>query len=209
MKNLTGQKFGRWAVIKLNHVDKNYYRYFLCKCECGKEKIVIGNTLRGGQSKSCGCLTREMASKSNTTHGMSKTRIWGSWQSLKQRCNNPRNKAYPNYGGRGINYEESWEIFENFYEDMGKEYKEHVKKYGENNTFIERNDNNLGYSKSNCSWKTRKEQNNNQRSNVLITYNGKTQNIKQWSDETGIKYNTLYHRITRLKWPPIKKVLTN
>lgn len=117
-----------------------------------------------------------------------------------QRCTNPNDKRYKNYGGRGITVCKRWRnSFEKFLEDMGEPpTKEHS---------IDRINNNGNYCKSNCRWVTRKEQNRNKRNNRLITYKGKTQCLIEWAEEYNINYDTLWCRIYKYGWP-IEKALT-
>src|SRR5262249_18282820 len=107
-------------------------------------------------------------------------------------CTNKKCVDYPNYGGRGIMVCDRWHTFDNFLADMGE--KPAAKS-------IDRIDNNKGYSPENCRWATLIEQANNKRSNVRLTFNGRTQSIKQWAMETGIPYKTLYYRIRYSSWP--------
>lgn len=122
-------------------------------------------------------------------HGMFGTGTYKSWEQMKQRCLNSNCKVYNRYGGRGITVCKRWlgkNGFINFYRDMGDKPK---------NKTLDRIDNNGNYCKKNCRYATYKEQNNNKRSNILITYNNKTQSIKQWSEELNINYSTFYWRI--------------
>lgn len=199
--DLTGQKFGRLTLLRF--VEKRKSRAFwLCKCDCGNEKIVGVPNLKNGGIKSCGCLRKEKPN--GLKHGMRGTRFYNTWRGTKQRCDNKKGTGYNNYGGRGITVCDEWMKFENFRDDMLPSYLEHCEKFGEKNTFIDRIDNNGNYCKENCRWATRKEQNNNQKSNKLLTYKGKTQNLSQWSEELNINYHTLYGRIYNYKWS-IKK----
>lgn len=127
-----------------------------------------------------------------------KNRTYLSWKSMRRRCENPKDSAYHDYGGRGIKVCERWATFEHFLADMGE---------CPNNLEIERINNNGNYKPGNCKWATRKEQANNKRSNTLLVYNGKSQTIAQWADELGIIYETLCSRIYRSKWS-IEKALT-
>jgi hypothetical protein len=118
---------------------------------------------------------------------------------MRRRCNYPTHGSYKDYGGRGIKVCERWNnSFENFYADMGDRPP---------GSQIDRIDNDGNYEPGNCQWSTRKEQNNNRRSNALFTYQGKTQTLQQWAEEYGIDKKLLWHRLNGLKWP-IEKALT-
>jgi len=125
------------------------------------------------------------------------TGLYGSWYAMKQRCGNPKNKSYKNYGGRGITYDKNWESFDGFKEDMGDSYKKGLT--------LDRIDNNASYSKENCRWATRKVQANNQRKNILIKYKGKTLTESQWAEELGLKTHTLMFRRIR-GWPLARRM---
>lgn len=109
------------------------------------------------------------------------------WDAMIQRCTNPKATHFQHYGGRGIVICERWRIFKNFYEDMGAKPDPKME--------IDRIDNNRPYSPENCRWATRSEQMSNRRNNHLITHNGRTQTLTQWSKETGLRYNTIIRRI--------------
>lgn len=117
----------------------------------------------------------------------SKTKIYGVWRSMFQRCTNPNHIYYENYGGRGIDVCEEWKNSDTFITwAKSNGYKE--------NLTIDRINNDLGYSPSNCHWATKKQQENNKRNNHLITIDGVTKNITQWSECSGIDKATLYSR---------------
>ena len=196
--DLTEERFGRLIVIKRVDNDKWSHHRWLCRCVCGEEKIVRGSYLKRGDTKSCGCLRKEITSITHITHGRSKTKTYYSWDNMISRCTNPKNKYYHCYGGRGIIVCKRWLEFENFLEDMGEVPEEYQ---------IDRIDNDGNYCKSNCRWVTRTEQNRNRRDNHLITYKGKTQCIAEWSEETGIPYSTLSSRILQYGWS-FEKALT-
>ncbi|KKK84731.1 hypothetical protein LCGC14_2780380 [marine sediment metagenome] len=197
--DLTGERFGRLIVIKRVQNDKQGGAQFVCKCICGKEKIVGGSDLRDGNTKSCGCLYNE---GNNYKHGHKKknqpSKTYQSWQSMIRRCTDSNDIKYSIYGGRGITVCNRWRKFENFLEDMGEVPKDRQ---------IDRIDNNKGYCKSNCRWATRKEQARNKRNNRLITHDGKTQCIAEWAEEFDINYQILWDRLCRYNWP-IEKALT-
>lgn len=185
--DIVGKVFGKLTVIAFSY--SNPKSHWLCKCECGKEKIIRIDSLQ--KSLSCGCLSVERS----TTHAMSRTSFNNVWRKMLIRCKNNKDPAYKDYGGRGIIVE--WENFFEFKKDMYELYLEHIEKFGKYNTTLDRIDNNGNYSKNNCRWATRKEQANNRRSNVLITYEGITLNIKQWAKKMGISHKTLYTELYR------------
>jgi len=131
------------------------------------------------------------------THGMRFHPAYAVWRGIKVRCDNPHNQFYKDYGGRGISYPKKWKEFTGFWEDMGGTYKEGLE--------IDRIDNNLSYSKTNCQWSTRKEQQNNRRMCVILKYKDTELNITQWSEYLNVPRSTLYSRHTR-GWP-VNKIL--
>jgi hypothetical protein len=147
--NLTGKRFGRWTVVA--YAQK---RKWSCVCDCGAHADVYGTSLREGESKSCGCLRRESNKVRATKHGMSGSREYVSWRSMKERCFNPRHPAYENYGGRGIVPCEDWLPFIPFFADMGERPA---------GCTLDRIDPNGNYAPGNCRWADRKQQRQNQR----------------------------------------------
>ena len=114
--DISGERFGKLLVIE--RVDKHVQREAMwkCICDCGKEKIARGSSLRGGNTKSCGCLIGVITKKLHSKHGGYKTRLYSIWNKMKQRCFNENNENYKNYGGRGITICEEWMDFNNFRE---------------------------------------------------------------------------------------------
>ena len=187
-----GNKYGRWMVKEFSHHDKYRNDYWVCECECGEFKTVQGGHLRNGSSKSCGCLQKELAAKKKFIHGLSYHPLKPIYYTVLSRCHNPNNKEYNNYGGRGIKVCKRWRnSIKNFIEDMGER---------PDSQSIERIDNDGDYSPDNCKWATQSEQCRNNRNTRLITYKGKTQCLKDWSKELGIKYSTLSGRINQYGW---------
>lgn len=202
-KDLINQKFTKLLVIaETVGRDKTGSVIWLCKCDCGKEIKAVSYMLIRGDVKSCGCLSMEKTKERFTTHKMSQTKVYKVWNSMLQRCQNPNIKNYNDYGGRGIRVCEKWQIFEGFWEDMGSTFQKGLS--------IDRIDNDKGYSKENCHWTTRLEQNNNQRMRKtakLITFNNKTLSLTQWAREIGLSVQGLKGRLYKHNWS-IEKALT-
>lgn len=124
-------------------------------------------------------------------HGLTGTKVWKAWQSMRQRCIQPTHPAYSMYGGRGIKICKRWELFSNFLSDMGfPPTSKHT---------LERINNSQGYSKPNCVWALFKVQCRNRRSNIFYTLNGRTQCLAAWAEEYNKPYSLLYSRIQQGK----------
>jgi hypothetical protein len=143
-----GNKYGRWTVVTpWEPAIKNGVScaMTLCVCECGTFKIVHRYTLRNGTSVSCGCAAgfKKGECDGNATHKMSGTKTHVIWKGMRQRCNNPRNLAYRNYGAKGITVCKEWDSFEQFYADMGE---------CPDGLSLDRIDSTKNYCKENCRW---------------------------------------------------------
>lgn len=187
--DITGCKFGRWTVLQRADNSNQGQAQWLCRCECGTEKVVLGLNLKGGKTVSCGCYNRQQQREKHLTHGKRRTRIYRIWCHLKGRCLTPSNKKYYCYGGRGITVCDEWrDDFQAFYEwAMANGYRDDLT--------IDRIDVNGNYDPSNCRWVTMQEQAANKQNTVIITYNGETKTLKEWAETTGIPRNVIYNRL--------------
>ena len=184
---LVGKVFGRLTIIEdLGTKDGRSMWLAVCSCE-SVQVIVNSNSIKQGR-KSCGCLQKESVIKHNqdrVTHRMVGTLTHNSWHSMMLRCFNKNDKDYERYKLRAP--DNRWRVFENFLADMGLRpglgYS------------LERKDNNLPYSKENCIWATTKEQARNTSTNRVLSFNGKSQCLSAWSEEIGIRHDTLSQRL--------------
>ena len=159
--DMTNKIFGNLLVVRENGKVRNEAGW-LCKCKnCGRDITLPGYRLRDGTYTSCGkCISIGDKVKK---HGMYKARFYHIWENMKQRCLNANSVNYKNYGGRGINICSDWLVFENFKQDMYDSYLKHIEEYGEDQTSIDRINNNGNYELNNCQWATRSEQQSNRR----------------------------------------------
>ena len=197
--DLTGKTFNRLTVIRRVENSKSKQTKWKCRCSCGNIVIVFASHIKDGHTKSCGCLNDELRIERKTTHGLYYTPEWGIWNQMIQRCTNPKNQAFKDYGGRGITVCDKWRNnFMTFSKDMGKRPSK--------NLTIERINNNKGYSPDNCKWETRKKQANNTRGNQNITIQGWTLTMTQWAQFAGKVVGTVWSRLNVLNWPPEKAI---
>lgn len=203
-KDYCGQRFGR-----LTAVERLPYRarteadtrcYWRCRCNCGGEKAVQLYSLLSGATRSCGCLEREaLANGIFRKHGRCYTREYKVWTGFRLTCENPSDKRYPFYGGRGITVCPEWRSFERFLADMGEApTPAHV---------LGRIDKDGPYSPANCRWMTRRELMQNSRGTHWLTVNGVARSITEWAALIGLSPNALQGRL-REGWEPAEAVTT-
>lgn len=204
-KDRTGQKIGRWTLLKpIKHPKKPLaVNAWLCRCSCGTVKKTLLASLIGGHSMSCGCLRNEMTSIKERTHGHTMGRKaspeYVSWSSMRVRCsgNTAHNRKY--YKNRGIKVCKRWERFENFLKDMGPRPSLAYS--------LDRINPRGDYKPSNCRWATDLEQANNATSCIYIKYKGETKTLSQWARQFGMSRCCLDQRI-RLRGMSVHKALT-
>ena len=187
--DLTGQTFSNLFVIKFLCINNRNKSYYLCRCTCGKEKPVRIDHLRSGKTTSCGHVGNQHSVESCTTHKLSYNPLYFVWYQMMTRCYNKKFQDYHNYGGRGIEVCAEWFDISKFVFDMSDGYKAGLQ--------LDRIDNDKWYSKENCRWATRKENNRNKRTNLFVTIMGETLTMIEWSEKTGIGYGTLISRYKR------------
>lgn len=186
-EDLVGQRFGKLLVLK-KVPHEGYSSYYLCKCDCGKEKVIRGSHLKTGKIRSCTCLRNNMITK----HGLTNTRLHRLWRGIKNRCLNEKNPEYCYYGGRGITICQEWldkdNGFINFYNwAMNNGYQD--------NLTIDRIDVDGDYEPSNCRWANREEQANNTRRNHFIEFNGEQYTLSQFAKKYNVNKKTLEYRV--------------
>ena len=200
--DLTGKKYGRLYVVKRVGTSKDGQKTYLCRCDCGNEKVVKSGNLKSGKTKSCGCFNSErirLANKQKAKHGGCGTRLYGIWIDMRARCNVEKSINWHLYGGRGIKVCEEWQKDFSLFRDwaLANGYEEGLQ--------LDRVNNDGNYEPENCKWSTRSEQGNNRRTCKYITIGGITKTVSEWCEETGVNRCTAYNRINR-GWLPEKAV---
>jgi hypothetical protein len=192
--DLTGQVHSNGTTAIVFHAKtSNGGSKWLLRCACGTEFVAWAESFKRGVL--CRQCRNALIAAHRITHGGKYRTEYKSWSGMKNRCLNPAHEDFRLYGGRGITVCERWlESFENFLEDMGPKPPK---------TSLDRIDNNKGYTPENCRWASNKLQSNNRRTNRTITFNGKTQTYKQWSEELGLGSGTIRMRVLS-GWPTWK-----
>lgn len=163
----------------------------LWRCDCGAEKVIARSVVRTGRTQSCGCYGRERYKAGITKHGMHRTPTYSSWQAMLRRCNSPKRKEYPRWGGRGVTVCAAWAgSFEAFLADMGERPPGKT---------LDRIDNSRGYEPGNCRWATPKEQARNRRSTLFVVTEGGAVPVTEYAERTGLSPYAVRRRIANGK----------
>lgn len=187
INNLSGKTFGKLRVIsRAKNIGSG--AAWKCKCSCKKVKIILGARLISGNTKSCGCLRFKHGKSKYGPFAEKYKKEYVAWQSLRQRCDNPKDVQYKDYGRRGIHYCKKWNSFKEFFKDLGK---------SPSGYYLDRIDNSKGYTKKNCRWCSPQDSGNNRRSCRYFTYKSKKMSAKNWSRKLGIIYSTIIQRYKR------------
>lgn len=208
--DLTGQVFGRLSVIgDSGERASDGTVMWSCGCSCGAAVKVYAKSLRKGHTRSCGCLSAEVASSRGSeaiknahrstalnghpsrTHGQSRSLAYVSWCKMLSRCGNEKDIRYPLYGGAGVSVCDRWKSFEGFYADMGDCPPDHS---------IDRKDNSGNYEPDNCRWATSVQQARNTSKNHPIEAFGETRLLCEWAELLRVNPSAILHRISS-GWP--------
>jgi hypothetical protein len=193
IENMVGQRYGRLLVIGIDTPKPKSAMRVKCRCDCGAEKSIVFYSLRDGATRSCGCLWLEKSKNGllRRTHGKTGTKIFNTYNGMKNRCLDHKNKEYKNYGGRGITVCKRWlsgdgnrSGFECFLSDMGEP---------SNELSLERINVDGNYESENCKWASAGEQAVNKRN----TARDGSQIVRDLALKHGIKYHTIMDRFRR------------
>lgn len=196
-KDMIGKKFNMLTVVKRLTNQGKYARYF-CLCDCGKTRIVLGQNLRSGRVKDCGCISQKLKklhlSQKLKTHGFSKTRLYSIWLGIRDRCSRVKNQDYYLYGGRGIKVCDEWNsdflTFRNWALNNG---------YNDNLS-IDRIDPDGNYEPNNCRWITLTEQTYNKRNTRKVYYKENWKTAAEWGKIFNKPSYVVYNFAKRHEW---------
>lgn len=192
-----GQRYGRLTVVATGQLADNRYKYYaVCQCDCGSAlKRIRFDGLTNGVIVSCGCYHAERIK----THGLHSSPHYSRWRNMIDRCNNPDCPAYPDYGARGIKVCDRWYDIKNYVADLPPGYFD--------GAHLDRIDNDGNYEPGNVRWVTPKRNHNNRRTTVMLSHDGRTMSMTDWSHETGLSISVIWSRINEHGWT-VEQALT-
>lgn len=189
-KDITGQRFGKLVAGKFVGADKKQRALWLCRCDCGNEKVIQYGALQSKGTISCGCYRLEAFKQRATKHGKTNTRLFRIWDKMIERCEKPNSKHYKGYGSRGISVCKEWHEFITFYDwAMANGYSDKLS--------IDRINNDGNYEPSNCRWATNIQQSNNKRNNHYYIINGEKLTAPQIARKYNLNVATIKTRLNR------------
>lgn len=184
---MSGRRFGRLLVLSRAESDRRGNAAWLCRCDCGKEKRILAQSLRKGATVSCGCYCIEVVSGRGRKLSAGERRSYMTWQAMTQRCSNPKSPKWHRYGERGIAICERWRKFDNFLADMGERPK---------GMTLDRINNDGDYEPSNCRWATPMTQGNNRGNNRIVKVGDETMTISEASRRLGGGRSSVRYRLS-------------
>lgn len=188
--DLQGKRYGRLVVLSRYVDSSSKETKWLCKCDCGNTTVVLGQNLKRQHTRSCGCKYAEERGSCNKRHGGYGTPEYAVWNSMIQRCTNPKSTKYKSYGAAGISVCELWaKSFKSFIEDMGSRPS--------SGHSIDRIDNSKGYHPGNCRWATTAQQADNRSVTLFYTYRGETMPLRRWCDRLSVSYMKMWKLLRR------------
>ena len=177
-------RYNMLTVLGCEGKNKHGKPLWRVRCDCGKEAVKVASAVRVGRTQSCGCLAR---SGLRRTHGARQHSLYATWCNMKSRCDNPSNKSYKNYGGRGISYADEWSDFASFLRDVGE------KTYS--GASLDRINNDGNYAPDNVRWTDRRTQRINSRQIRPVCIHGETKLISEWCKIYGITIAAVHRRL--------------
>lgn len=188
-----GKKYGRLTISGIFGKTKHNKTIVSCICDCGNSLNAVIGSVRSGNTSSCGCLQREKTGEASrlhsVKHGLRKHPLYSVWIGIKKRCYSPKCKEYKFYGAIGVKVCDEWMDFKPFHEWC-------VSNNWEKGLHVDRFPDKSGhYSPENCRITTCKKNNNNRRSNALLTVDGVTKTCAEWAEETGSRSSIIAKRV--------------
>lgn len=187
-----GKRFSRLVVMP-KYITEKGIRKYLCICDCGKEVYVSAANLTSGNTKSCGCLSKEVARKRLVSHGHSRSRIYNIWIKMIDRCENQKSKSFEKYGKNGITVCKEWHNFKLFFDWA-------ISNGYDDNLTIDRINGSGNYEPNNCRWATYEEQANNTKKNLIYVVDGKRGTLAELARCYDMPYKLVYQRVVRYHW---------
>lgn len=192
LKSHIGERYNMLTIIDVVRPDGYKQAVFKCQCDCGNAVYAFPYQVYTGKTKSCGCYKQALLVATRRTHGGSKSPLYLEWRSMVSRCHNPESYNFKDYGGRGITVCDAWrnspQAFYDWVDSTGGR---------PNRATLDRINNNGPYSPENCVWATMHQQSRNKRSNIFVTYQGRTKCLADWAEELGLSHETLRYRYHR------------